>query len=208
MGNRQSQCGSIHSRPARMVVQRATYKRPVVHVSLERTSVQVSITSFRHNSCRVDTLCSKSSATPLTSGMSGDGPTVVDDPPLDLNIGHPTLWLSEPHVPADATETKKQTFSSASRQTVIMSNSNNGVARMGSVLDNGHFVCDDEACAGRTFGRQADLRRHYTTLHAANKPSFWCHVSSCRRSIGGGGKAFHRKDKLMAHVRSMHHPDM
>jgi hypothetical protein len=79
------------------------------------------------------------------------------------------------------------------------------VTRIGSVLDDGRFMCDDEKCAGLTFGRQAELRRHYTTLHAINKPEFWCHVSLCPRSKSVGGEAFHRKDKLMAHVRTMHH---
>jgi hypothetical protein len=78
------------------------------------------------------------------------------------------------------------------------------VARIGSVLSNGRFVCDAEGCEIQTFARQAELKRHHTTLHAANKPTFWCQVSTCRRSMTGGGKAFHRKDKLAAHVRSMH----
>ncbi|KAH8723292.1 hypothetical protein GQ44DRAFT_570872, partial [Phaeosphaeriaceae sp. PMI808] len=69
------------------------------------------------------------------------------------------------------------------------------------------FMCDDERCAGRTFVRQADLRRHHTTLHATNKPNFWCHVALCRRNMSVGGEAFHRKDKLMAHIRSVH-PDV
>jgi hypothetical protein len=79
-----------------------------------------------------------------------------------------------------------------------------GVARIGSVLSNGKFVCDAEGCEIQTFARQAELKRHHTTLHATNKPDFWCQVSTCRRSMTGGGKAFHRKDKLAAHVRSMH----
>lgn len=81
---------------------------------------------------------------------------------------------------------------------------NDVVARIGSVLSNGKFVCDVEACGSQTFTRQAELRRHYTTLHAANKPNFWCQIPTCRRSMIRGGEAFHRKDKLMAHVRSMH----
>lgn len=78
------------------------------------------------------------------------------------------------------------------------------VARIGSVLSNGKFVCDAEGCESKTFARQAELRRHHTTLHAANKPNFWCQVPTCRRSMNSGGEAFHRKDKLAAHVRSIH----
>jgi hypothetical protein len=81
------------------------------------------------------------------------------------------------------------------------------VVRIGSVLSNGKFVCEAKGCESQTFARQAELRRHHTTLHAANKPDFWCQVPTCRRSMIGGGKAFHRKDKLAAHVRSMH-PDV
>ncbi|KAF2736993.1 hypothetical protein EJ04DRAFT_399166, partial [Polyplosphaeria fusca] len=66
------------------------------------------------------------------------------------------------------------------------------------------FVCDVEGCGGQTFARHAELRRHHTTLHASNKPNFWCHVTTCQRSMSGGGRAFHRKDKLVAHVQSMH----
>jgi hypothetical protein len=78
------------------------------------------------------------------------------------------------------------------------------VAGIGAVLSNGRFMCDAEGCGGQTFARHAELRRHYTTIHASNKPNFWCHVRRCRRSISGGGKAFHRKDKLMAHIKSRH----
>lgn len=79
------------------------------------------------------------------------------------------------------------------------------VTRIGSVLNNGKFMCDYERCAGQTFSRQAELRRHHTTIHAFNKPNFWCPHTSCRRSMSGGGEAFHRKDKLTAHIQSMHY---
>lgn len=81
------------------------------------------------------------------------------------------------------------------------------VTRIGSVLSNGKFMCEDKKCAGCTFGRQAELQRHYNTIHAINKPNFWCCVSTCPRSMSAGGEAFHRKDKLIAHVRAKH-PDM
>jgi len=81
------------------------------------------------------------------------------------------------------------------------------IARIGSVLSNGKFMCEDKKCTGRTFGRRAELQRHYETIHAVNKPNFWCRVSTCPRSINQGGEAFNRKDKLMAHIRTIH-PDM
>ncbi|PSN59258.1 hypothetical protein BS50DRAFT_260724 [Corynespora cassiicola Philippines] len=78
------------------------------------------------------------------------------------------------------------------------------VIKIGSVLQNGKFICDEKGCASLTFGRQAELKRHHTTFHAVNKPKFWCHMPACRRRMSAGGEAFHRKDKLMAHIRSMH----
>ncbi|KAH7068605.1 hypothetical protein FB567DRAFT_246747 [Paraphoma chrysanthemicola] len=76
--------------------------------------------------------------------------------------------------------------------------------RIGSVLSNRKFACDDEDCAGQTFARLAELRRHHFTHHAVDKPNFWCHVPTCPRSVSRGGEAFHRRDKLVAHVKSMH----
>lgn len=92
----------------------------------------------------------------------------------------------------------------ASSTVILKTEAEDAVARIGSVLSNGRFVCDVEGCGAQTFARQAELRRHHTTLHATNKPNFWCHVPTCRRSISRGREAFHRKDKLVAHVRSMH----
>jgi hypothetical protein len=66
------------------------------------------------------------------------------------------------------------------------------------------FVCDAEGCGGRTFARSADFRRHYAVQHAVYHTKFWCSVIGCQRSIIGGGRAFHRRDKLMAHIRSHH----
>lgn len=43
------------------------------------------------------------------------------------------------------------------------------VVRIGSVLSNGKFVYGAEWCGSQTFARQAELRRHHTTLHAANR---------------------------------------
>ncbi|KAF2755064.1 hypothetical protein EJ05DRAFT_503378 [Pseudovirgaria hyperparasitica] len=88
---------------------------------------------------------------------------------------------------------------------VETSNIKDIITKIGSVLHNGTFTCDDEGCGGKVFTRQADLRRHYTTHHAIDKPTFWCHVPSCRRSIRGKGKAFRRKDKLMSHIQNMHY---
>ena len=78
------------------------------------------------------------------------------------------------------------------------------ITTIGSVLSNGKFLCAAKGCERLTFGRQADFRRHHTSLHAAIKPNFWCQVPTCRRSMIRGGTAFSRKDKLAAHVREWH----
>jgi hypothetical protein len=38
---------------------------------------------------------------------------------------------------------------------------------IGSVLKNGRLTCSNSLCAGKSFGRQAELNRHYDTTHAA-----------------------------------------
>jgi hypothetical protein len=83
-------------------------------------------------------------------------------------------------------------------------NEEDTATRIGFVLSNGRLVCIHNKCAGRSFARKAELKRHYTTLHAHNKPNFWCPVVACLRSEHRGDNAFHRKDKLTAHIRSMH----
>jgi hypothetical protein len=75
---------------------------------------------------------------------------------------------------------------------------------IGSLLSNGRFKCNEDACARKTFGRAAELRRHITTTHATDKPQFWCYVPSCARSASGNKKPFSREDKLASHIRNMH----
>jgi hypothetical protein len=75
---------------------------------------------------------------------------------------------------------------------------------IGSVLKNGRLKCRERACGDQSFARQAELRRHFNSKHAPKKRRYWCLVSSCVRSRGTDHRPFHRKDKLMAHVRSMH----
>ncbi|OAL52876.1 hypothetical protein IQ07DRAFT_584881 [Pyrenochaeta sp. DS3sAY3a] len=75
---------------------------------------------------------------------------------------------------------------------------------IGLFLSNGRFKCNEDACARKTFGRAAELRRHITTTHAADKPQFWCHVPSCTRSANIKKKPFSREDKLASHIRNMH----
>lgn len=74
---------------------------------------------------------------------------------------------------------------------------------IGTVLMNGRFKCRELACNGRSFGRLAELRRHYKNTHSKQQ-AFWCEVTSCDRSRSVDQRPFHRKDKLADHVRAMH----
>jgi dienelactone hydrolase len=82
---------------------------------------------------------------------------------------------------------------------------------IGTALKNGKYKCNMVACAEKSFKRPAELRRHYNTIHAAQKPEFWCEVVSCERSLAGpagvaaGGQPFHRKYRLQAHMQKVHH---
>ncbi|KAH7070545.1 hypothetical protein BKA63DRAFT_493568 [Paraphoma chrysanthemicola] len=78
---------------------------------------------------------------------------------------------------------------------------------IGSVLKSGRFKCTTHKCRYKSFGRKAELQRHYDGTHAPRKRTFWCPVPLCKRSAGCGGKAFHREDKLRDHTRTMHGRD-
>ncbi|KAF2029279.1 hypothetical protein EK21DRAFT_21974, partial [Setomelanomma holmii] len=66
------------------------------------------------------------------------------------------------------------------------------------------FKCNGRRCLRKSFGRQAELRRHYNSAHASTKRTYWCLEPSCERFNGTGRRAFHRKDKLRDHVRQKH----
>ncbi|KAH7082245.1 hypothetical protein FB567DRAFT_101770 [Paraphoma chrysanthemicola] len=75
---------------------------------------------------------------------------------------------------------------------------------VGFLLQSGRFKCVDIRCARRSFGRRAELKRHYDGAHAPVRHIYWCPVPSCERSSSIGGKCFYRKDKLNDHIRAMH----
>lgn len=152
--------------------------------------------------------CSQFSSTYSTPALSQpDSTSTPDMSPPDISIYPFTSHLVNHRYSGGMTFAAEQLQGQEQGQassTVGAMTETEAIARIGSVLGNGKFVCDAEGCGGQTFARQAELRRHFITLHATNKPNFWCHVLTCPRSMSRGGKAFHRKDKLMAHVRSMH----
>jgi hypothetical protein len=75
---------------------------------------------------------------------------------------------------------------------------------IGTILKNGKFKCTAEECGNKSYARPAELKRHYNTVHAIQKPEFWCDVPSCTRSVAKGGRPFHRKYRLMDHMQKMH----
>jgi hypothetical protein len=112
-------------------------------------------------------------------------------------------FLPQLHHTADAVDAEHDQHQ-FHNTTTAMAEIEEDVTTIGSVLSNGKLLCAAKGCEGLTFGHQAELRRHHTILHAAIKPNFWCQVSTCGHSENAGGRAFHRKDKLATHVKSIH----
>jgi hypothetical protein len=74
---------------------------------------------------------------------------------------------------------------------------------IGTIRLSGDIRCYHLGCT-RTFGRLTELRRHYTTSHAVQRPEYWCSQPTCDRSMAGG-RPFHRRDKMREHERRVHH---
>ncbi|KAF2854059.1 hypothetical protein T440DRAFT_267321 [Plenodomus tracheiphilus IPT5] len=146
-------------------------------------------------------------------------PQQMDDIPIEINQPlpapsssfEPTFLVSNPSLPyvwdPDHQNTTKHVIESApffkeSQRSVNLSAVED--TTIGSVSLNGRLQCDKASCVGRSFGRIAELRRHFEGAHAAQKPQFWCHESSCARSAVAGDHPFYRKDKRDDHVRKMH----
>ncbi|KAH9873061.1 hypothetical protein J1614_005458 [Plenodomus biglobosus] len=74
--------------------------------------------------------------------------------------------------------------------------------------DSGYvFKCGNCACSDKSYGRWADLKRHYEGAHAGvRRATYWCEVQGCDRSQAYGDQPFRRKDHLTLHVRKVH-PD-
>jgi hypothetical protein len=74
---------------------------------------------------------------------------------------------------------------------------------IGTIRLGGDIRCYHLGCT-RAFGRLTELRRHYTTSHAVQRPEYWCSQPTCNRSMAGG-RPFHRRDKVRDHERRVHH---
>jgi hypothetical protein len=79
------------------------------------------------------------------------------------------------------------------------------------LVDKKKFKCSNSNpdCKELTFGRLADLRRHFEQNHSTGGEEYYCHYSGCSRShapTGGRGRSFgSRKDKRDEHERNVHH---
>lgn len=75
-------------------------------------------------------------------------------------------------------------------------------------MDKKKFRCSKPDCKDLTFGRLADLRRHYDQQHAHRGVQFFCNFDGCPRSYrptGGRMRSFGtRKDKRDEHERNVH----
>ncbi len=73
------------------------------------------------------------------------------------------------------------------------------------VPEGDRYVCLWEGCKSRnpTFGREAELQRHYSTQHVRSE-RFHCLAAVC---IARDSKGFARLDKLQEHLRTYHHKD-
>jgi hypothetical protein len=73
---------------------------------------------------------------------------------------------------------------------------------IGSVMSNGRFKCSMQECHRLSFGRKAELERHYGAH--TKKLAYWCETAGCPRSKEVGYRPFPRKDKLRSHVCKVH----
>jgi hypothetical protein len=98
--------------------------------------------------------------------------------------------------------------SSPSSPSSSTSTTNNKDQIIGHILSNPKkFACNDPSCSSKSFGRIADLRRHYNAQHVtgSEKKEYFCHVHDCARNGRGRKKSFGaRKDKRDEHMRNVH----
>jgi hypothetical protein len=66
------------------------------------------------------------------------------------------------------------------------------------------FECGAPGCAGKTFGRWYDFKRHFNGAHATVRAVYWCPAHGCARGEAVGERPFPRKNKVNDHVEAMH----
>jgi hypothetical protein len=80
---------------------------------------------------------------------------------------------------------------------------------IGHLTVNAKFKCSFSNCYDLSYGRQADLRRHYDHQHADRRLEFFCTFDGCTRSKNPAGKSKgksfgSREDKMKEHYRNVH----
>jgi hypothetical protein len=84
---------------------------------------------------------------------------------------------------------------------------------IGHLTASAKFKCSFSSCRDLSYGRQADLRRHYDHQHADKRLEFFCTFDGCTRSKNptgrSKGKSFgSREDKMREHYRNVHDKSM
>jgi hypothetical protein len=128
--------------------------------------------------------------------------TTIDTPsPLVSTPKIPTLFPPAPISPSTTVPAAKKP-----RRTQGSHTNNEPIGYV--YVDKSKFKCNEPDCKDLTFGRMADLRRHYEQTHSKNRVQYYCSVSGCQRShasTSGRGRSFGtRKDKRDEHERNVH----
>jgi hypothetical protein len=121
-------------------------------------------------------------------------------------VVHPAQTSTNPAEFGTAQHTRQHTsfFDPVPAEQSSHSSESDSDIAIGTAMKNGQYKCVNALCSRRSFKRPAELKRHYHTTHAVEKPEFWCEVMFCSRSAAAGNKPFHRKYRLQDHIRKIH----
>jgi len=127
---------------------------------------------------------------------------------ISLNFGS-TVQNTANHVSQFSHPSPPPSAQSPERPDLRLSRATRDENPIGLVYSNKRkFKCSKSTCSDLTFGRMADLRRHYDQTHARHRVQYYCGFDGCSRShaqTGGRGRSFGtRKDKRDEHERNVH----
>jgi hypothetical protein len=144
---------------------------------------------------------------PETTTVAPNGSITADE--NDNPMSHHTLHLmSFPDLNSTAQSDELESTEQVS-DVIDLTNGTSGTdddtnleVVIGSVMSNGRFKCSMQECHRLSFGRKAELERHYGAH--TKKLAYWCEIAGCPRSKEVGYRPFPRKDKLRSHVCKVH----
>ncbi|KAH7086517.1 hypothetical protein FB567DRAFT_528128 [Paraphoma chrysanthemicola] len=110
----------------------------------------------------------------------------------------PVLQLSSPGL-----STRNTTTFRTSIPTNLPNHQVVGIVLSNGITGHDKYNCHIRGCSA-SFTRLADLKRHNGSRHNRERARFWCPVDGCERSMGQGGRAFPRKDKMVDHLERVH----